>query len=73
MATDLVEIGQRIRNFRHHGLEEGVSTRLLIYAGKLIHEGIAPREACKISMARPITDNLDLQKSIDEIINAIVE
>ncbi|MDW7732720.1 MAG: CbbQ/NirQ/NorQ/GpvN family protein [Methanolobus sp.] len=73
MAKDLVEIGQRIRNFKHHGLEEGVSTRLMIYAGKLIHEGIEPREACRIAMARPITDNLDLQKSIDEIINAIME
>ncbi|TGC07512.1 CbbQ/NirQ/NorQ/GpvN family protein [Methanolobus halotolerans] len=73
MAGDLVEIGQRIRNFKHHGLEEGVSTRLLIYAGKLIHEGISPREACRIAMARPITDNPDLQKSIDEIIYAILE
>ncbi len=73
IAKDLVEIGQRIRNFRHHGLEEGVSTRLLIYAGKLIHEGIEPREACRIAMARPITDNADLQQSIDEIINAIME
>ena len=72
-AKYLVEIGQRIRNFKHHGLEAGVSTRLLIYAGKLIHEGIEPREACRIAMARPITDNVDLQKSIDEIINAIVE
>lgn len=68
----LVEIGQSIRNFKHHGLEEGVSTRLLIYAGKLIQEGIEPKEACRISMAKPITDNPDLQKSIDEIIAAIM-
>jgi nitric oxide reductase NorQ protein len=72
-AGFLVEIGHRIRNFKHHGLEEGVSTRLLIYAGKLIHEGIDQREACRTAMARPITDNPDLQKSIDEIISAIME
>lgn len=69
----LVEIGQSIRNFKHHGLEEGVSTRLLIYAGKLIREGIEPKEACRIAMAKPITDNSDLQRSIDEIIAAIME
>ncbi|WP_407355252.1 CbbQ/NirQ/NorQ/GpvN family protein [Methanolobus sp. WCC5] len=69
----LVEIGQSIRNFKHHGLEEGVSTRLLIYAGKLIREGIEAKEACRIAMAKPITDNPDLQKSIDEIIAAIME
>ncbi len=69
----LVEIGKSIRNFKHHGLEEGVSTRLLIYAGKLIREGIEPKEACRIAMAKPITDNPDLQRSIDEIIAAIME
>jgi len=73
MARYLVEIGSRIRNFKHHGLEEGVSTRLLIYAGKLIHEGIGPKKACQIAMVRPITDNPDLQLSIDEIISAIME
>jgi nitric oxide reductase NorQ protein len=71
-AARLVEIGQSIRNFKHHGLEEGVSTRLLIYAGKLIREGIEAKEACKIAMSQPITDNQDLQKSIDEIIAAIM-
>jgi nitric oxide reductase NorQ protein len=71
-AARLVEIGQSIRNFKHHGLEEGVSTRLLIYAGKLIQEGIEAKEACRIAMSQPITDNQDLQKSIDEIIAAIM-
>nr|WP_321497133.1 CbbQ/NirQ/NorQ/GpvN family protein [uncultured Methanolobus sp.] len=71
-AARLVEIGQSIRNFKHHGLEEGVSTRLLIYAGKLIREGIEAKEACRIAMSQPITDNQDLQKSIDEIIAAIM-
>lgn len=68
----LVEIGQSIRNFKHHGLEEGVSTRLMIYAGKLIREGIEEKQACRIAMSKPITDNPDLQKSIDEIIAAII-
>ncbi|MCD4703370.1 MAG: CbbQ/NirQ/NorQ/GpvN family protein [Methanosarcinaceae archaeon] len=72
-ARTLVEIGQRIRNFKQHGLEEGVSTRLLIYTGMLIRSGINPKEACKVAMIKPITDDLDLQKSIDEIVSAIVE
>ncbi len=72
-AATLVDIGHRIRNFKQHGLEEGVSTRLLIYAGMLIRSGIDPREACQVAMVKPITDDNDLQKSIDEIISAIVE
>lgn len=66
-AGRLVKIGSRIRNLTSHGLEEGVSTRLLIYAGKLIVGGISPLTACEVALARPITDDPDLLKSIVEI------
>ena len=35
-ASKLVKIAEKVRNLRTHGLEEGVSTRLLVYAGQLI-------------------------------------
>ncbi len=35
-AQQLALLGEKIRNLIGHGLQEGVSTRLLIYAGKLI-------------------------------------
>lgn len=73
IATNLVNIGNKIRNFKHHGLEEGVSTRLLIYAGKLIKDGISFKQACNIAMVKPITDNFELQQSIDEIITTLIE
>ncbi|MHC1624972.1 MAG: AAA family ATPase [Methermicoccaceae archaeon] len=73
MAKTLVEVGRRIRNFKQHGLEEGVSTRLLIYAAMLIHSGIDPQEACKTAMLKPITDDVDLQSSVDEIVSTIME
>ena len=37
--TQLVEIGARSRNLKGHGLDEGVSTRMLIHAGRLIKGG----------------------------------
>src|SRR5438046_1158413 len=45
VAADLARLGEKVRNLREHGLSEGVSTRLLAYAGKLIRLGIPPREA----------------------------
>ena len=36
----LAKLGEKIRNLEDHGLQEGASTRLLIYAGRLISEGI---------------------------------
>jgi nitric oxide reductase NorQ protein len=64
-------VGEKVRNLRNHGLEEGVSTRLLIYAGNLIRSGIVPSVACEAAIIRPITDDLDMQRSLREIVSAI--
>ncbi len=71
-ARELVTIGQKIRNLRGHGLEEGVSTRLLIYAAQLIARGIAPTLAAESALATPITDDRDLQRSIREVISTVL-
>ncbi|KXK01580.1 MAG: MoxR-like ATPase [Acidobacteria bacterium OLB17] len=63
MAAELVKIGEKVRNLRGHGLEEGVSTRLLIYAAQLIAKGIAPIDAAEVALSAPITDDRDLQRS----------
>ena len=39
-ADLLARLGEKVRNLKEHGLQEGVSTRLLIYAGKLIARGV---------------------------------
>jgi len=72
LAADLVKIGQKVRNLRGHGLEEGVSTRLLIYAAQLIAGGIAPIDAAEVAICSPITDDRDLQRSIREIVTTII-
>jgi nitric oxide reductase NorQ protein len=71
-ARDLVLIGQKVRNLRGHGLEEGVSTRLLIYAAQLITLGIAPIDAADVAMCSPITDDRELQRSIREIVTTVI-
>jgi nitric oxide reductase NorQ protein len=71
IAQKLVKLGEKVRNLRNHGLEEGVSTRLLIYAGQLIATGIPPARACDAAVARPITDDPDMQRSIAELVKAI--
>jgi nitric oxide reductase NorQ protein len=72
MAKDLVNIGQKVRNLRGHGLEEGVSTRLLIYAAQMIAKGISPVEAAEVAICSPITDDRELHRSIREIITTII-
>src|SRR3954464_9973356 len=71
-AADLVKIGQKVRNLRGHGLEEGVSTRLLIYAAQMIAKGISPIAAAEVAICSPITDDRELQRSIREIVTTII-
>jgi len=71
-ARDLVHIGQKVRNLRGHGLEEGVSTRLLIYAAQLIARGIPATSAAEVALCSPITDDRDLQRSIREIVTTVI-
>ncbi len=68
-ARTLVEIGNKIRNLKEQGLEEGVSTRLLIYAAKLIKRGIRKEIAYKTAMLHPLTDDEDMKVAINEIFN----
>jgi nitric oxide reductase NorQ protein len=70
-ARRLVKLGEKVRNLKNHGLEEGVSTRLLVYAGELIQKGVEPRIACEAAVAQPITDDPDMHRSIAEIVNSI--
>ena len=70
-ALDLAKLGEKVRHLKASGLEEGVSTRLLIYSGQLIRQGVTPRRACTVAVSRSLTDDNDSQRAIDEVINAI--
>lgn len=64
-AKKLVSIAQRARNLKGHGLDEGISTRLLVYAGQLIHKGVEPKAACSMTMVTPLTDDPDMRDTLD--------
>ncbi len=68
IADKLVGIAERSRNLKGHGLDEGTSTRMLIYAGQLISRGVAPQAACRVALVRPITDDADMREALDAIV-----
>ena len=72
-SMGLAKLGEKVRNLKEHGLAEGASTRLLIYAGKMIAGGIEPRRACQVAVNWAVTDDHSLQASVDEVINSIFE
>lgn len=73
MALALATLARKLRNLRDHGLSEGVSTRLLVYAAKLIANGIAPRDACRAAIVWALSDDIELQGSIEEVVTSIFE
>ncbi len=68
VAKNLVHIGERARNLKGHGLDEGLSTRMLTYAGWLIAKGVPPLAACRVALVRPITDDPDMRDALDSAV-----
>lgn len=71
-ARLLVMIAERSRNLRGHGLDEGASTRMLIYAGRLMARGVSLAAACRTALVVPITDDPDLRHALSSAISACV-
>jgi nitric oxide reductase NorQ protein len=73
LASTLVAIGQRSRNLRGQGLEEGASTRMLIHAGRLTLAGLGLTEATRAAIVLPLTDDADLREALDAAIAACLD
>ena len=71
VAAQLVKIARAARNLKGHGLDEGISTRLLVYAAMLIQGGVEPTDACRMAMVRPITDDADIRETLDHAIDSV--
>ncbi len=65
VAGKLVSIAERARNLKGHGLDEGISTRMLVHAGSLIAHGVDAKSACRVALVRPITDDPDMRDALD--------
>jgi len=68
IAGKLVKSANKIRNLVSQGLEEGVSTRELVYAGVLLNNGIGAEDALTSTMIEPLTQDNDMKMSIREVI-----
>jgi len=72
-ALALAKLGEKVRHLKASGLEEGVSTRLLIYAAQLMQQKVAPRRACRVAISTSLTDDVESQRAIDSLVAAIFE
>lgn len=67
-AQKLVTIANEIRKLSDSDIQEVVSTRLLIYAAKLIAKGFNPYQACMHTVVESLSDEDDVLEVLEKLI-----
>jgi len=70
-VAPLVRLAGHIRNLSGMDLEEGVSTRLLIYAATLIAGSMGVDQALEAAVIEPLSDEPDVQQALRDLVSTI--
>lgn len=70
-VAPLVRLAGHVRGLSGMDLEEGISTRLLIYAATLIAGGMPLERALEAAVIEPLTDEADVQQALRDLIAVI--
>ncbi|GLQ27399.1 CbbQ/NirQ/NorQ/GpvN family protein [Sulfitobacter pacificus] len=70
-VAPLVRLAGHIRKLSGMDLEEGVSTRLLIYAATLMTGGMGVDQALEAAIIEPLSDEADVQQSLRDLVSTI--
>ena len=65
----LVRLAKALRELKGQDLEEGVSTRLLVYCASLIASGMKPVQAIRAAMIEPLTDEPDVKQALLRVVD----
>jgi len=71
-ARLLVRLAGRLRALKGSDLEEGVSTRLLVYAGSLIAGGMALERAITVALIEPVADDPEVKAGLADLVTATI-
>jgi len=67
----LVRLAGKLRALKGQDLEEGVSTRLVVYAATLIQTGMPVERAIEATMIEPLTDDPDIKRGLLDLVTAV--
>ncbi|MCL4152614.1 UNVERIFIED_CONTAM: hypothetical protein GTU68_044119 [Idotea baltica] len=67
----LVRLAGKLRALKGQDLEEGVSTRLVVYAATLIQQGMPVERAIRAAMVEPLTDDEDIKRGLLDLVTAV--
>jgi nitric oxide reductase NorQ protein len=67
----LVRLANKLRALKGQDLEEGVSTRLVVYAATLIRNGMPVERAILTAMIEPLSDDADVKRGLLDLVIAV--
>jgi len=70
-VVNLVRLAGKLRALKGQDLEEGVSTRLIVYAATLIQQGMPLERAVLAAMIEPLTDDMDVKRGLLDLVTAV--
>jgi nitric oxide reductase NorQ protein len=68
LCVGLVNLATRIRALKGQDLEEGVSTRLLVYCATLVQAGMPMQRAARHTLIEPLSDDADVVAALTELV-----
>jgi nitric oxide reductase NorQ protein len=63
-CVPLVRVANALRELKGQDLEEGASTRLVVYCATLIRDGVKPDTAIQAALIEPLTDDPDVKQGL---------
>jgi nitric oxide reductase NorQ protein len=70
-VAPLVRLANKLRAMKGQDLEEGVSTRLVVYCAQLIAAGMPINRAIRVAMIEPLTDDADVKAGLRDLVTAV--
>lgn len=70
LAHQLVALARSTRELKNRGLDEGASTRMLIYAGLLMRDGVSASDSCGMTITCALTDDPDTAQALKKLVQA---
>ncbi len=70
-CAQLVRLAAKLRALKGQDIEEGVSTRLLVYCATLMAHGMDVERAIEIAIIEPLADDADIKAGLKDVVQAI--
>jgi nitric oxide reductase NorQ protein len=71
-AERLVALAGHTRKLKGRDLEEGASTRLLVYCATLVASGLRFEDAIRAAIVEPLTDDPETKRALDDLVVAVL-